>query len=307
MQPATVLQSINEFSAYLGKRVGVSDRTVRAYAADVRSFARFLAYDLQNQATPATPQHHELPDRFVEWLRSHPKNSPATIRRKLVSLKVYCRWRMQLGHLEQSPFEQTTIIVRLPKRLPRALSRVDALQLAGGIPAQGHRPDETRIALRLLLATGLRISEMCSINVTDVATDCSAICINGKGERERVVFVTNPALQREIAQLAARRLAHAGPSAPLFLNRRSSRLTPQAFRLRLHRIAADIGLPTRVTPHRLRHTAATLLLEEGVDIRFVQKLLGHASIATTEIYTKVADASLKAALTRADPLRHLQR
>jgi integrase/recombinase XerD len=143
---------------------------------------------------------------------------------------------------------------------------------------------------------------MCSIDVTDVVKDGSAIRIKGKGDRERTVFIANPGLQGWVARLAEER-AH----GPMFHNRRRARLSPQAFRLRLHRLAAAKGIEGRITPHRLRHTAATLLIEDGVDIRFVQKLLGHASIATTEIYTKVVDASLRAALSRADPLRNMQR
>jgi site-specific recombinase XerD len=117
------------------------------------------------------------------------------------------------------------------------------------------------------------------------------------------VFVSNPDLQRQLMGACARRRAVQSGVVPLLVNRRSLRLTPQAFRLRLHRLRASSGLTARVTPHCLRHTAATLLLESGVDIRFVQRLLGHASISTTEIYTRVVDESLRHALLKADPMR----
>ena len=259
----------------------------------------------------AAPQHSEpcdLPSLYLSWLRHQRKSSPATIRRKLVALTIYCRWRVERGRSQVSPFEDHKLVVRVPKRLPRALSRGDARTLLGS-PSKTivSRDAETDVALQLLLATGVRIGEMCSIDTEDVATDGAAIRIKGKGDRERTVFVGNRPLQHALAKLARNRTADGGSTAPLFLNRRSRRLTPQAFRLRLHQIAAASGLTTRVTPHRLRHTAATLLLEEGVDIRFVQKLLFFKDTATTEIYTKVADASLQAVLIRADPLGSMQR
>lgn len=309
MDASEVLESVDEFGEFLVDKRGASDRTTKAYISDVRGLARFLV--AQAAGVAAAPQFSEpsdLPSLYLSWLRHQRKNSPATIRRKLVALTIYCRWRVEIGRSEVSPFEDHKLVVRVPKRLPRALSRGDAKALLGSPrTAIVSRDPETNVALQLLLATGVRIGEMCSIDTEDVATDGTAIRIKGKGDRERTVFVGNGLLQQALAKLAGRRIADGGPTAPLFLNRRSRRLTPQAFRLRLHQIAAASGLATRVTPHRLRHTAATLLLEEGVDIRFVQKLLGHSSIATTEIYTKVADASLRAVLIRADPLGSMRR
>jgi site-specific recombinase XerD len=309
MFASEILESLDEFPEFLLDRRGASDRTTKAYVSDVRGFASFLVFQAAGEA--AAPQHSEqcdLPSLYLSWLRHQRKSSPATIRRKLVALTIYCRWRVERGRSEVSPFEDHKLIVRIPKRLPRALSRADAKTLLGGPRETGGSSDaETNVALQLLLATGVRIGEMCSIDTEDVATDGAAIRIKGKGDRERTVFVGNSSLQHALANLARRRITDGGPAAPLFLNRRSRRLTPQAFRLRLHQIAAASGIATRITPHRLRHTAATLLLEEGVDIRFVQKLLGHSSIATTEIYTKVADASLQAVLIRADPLGSMRR
>lgn len=165
--------------------------------------------------------------------------------------------------------------------------------------------DQMALALQLLVATGVRIGELCAINIEDVAPDGTAICIRGKGNRERTVFVSNHDLQVSLAQVCLQRSQRSSPIPALFINRRRHRLTPQTFRLRLHRLQVSSALTSRITPHRLRHTAATLLIEAGVDIRFVQRLLGHASISTTEIYTQVVDESLRNALLRADTLRGL--
>lgn len=309
MDAAGVLESLDQFREFLVNRRGASDRTTKAYISDVRGYAGFLVAPSEDGISKVQSNECcDLPSLFLAWLRHQRKSSAPTIRRKLVALTIYCRWRVESGRSKSSPFENHRLVVRIPKRIPRALSRGDAKTLLGSSRKALVPSDrETKVALQLLLATGVRIGEMCSINAGDVATDGSAIRIHGKGDRERTVFVGNSRLQQALARLTRKRISNGGPGAPLFLNRRSRRLTPQAFRLRLHQIATASGLATRVTPHRLRHTAATLLLEQGVDIRFVQKLLGHSSIATTEIYTKVADSSLRAALIRADPLESMRR
>jgi integrase/recombinase XerD len=306
MRAEDVRRSLGAFSQYLRDSTGVAERTVSAYTSDLRTFAAFLGEAALDAVEPADAG---LIHSFVGWLRERERNAPATIRRKVVTLASYFRWRVKKGLSRSSPVEEAEIVVRLPKRLPRALARAHVaglLRSRGGV-TQSKSASETSLGVRLLLATGIRIGEMCSIDVADVMTDGSAIRIKGKGNRERTVFVGNARLRSAVAKLAAARSRMAGAASPLFLNRRGLRLTAQAFRLRLHRIAAERGIPGPITPHRLRHTAATLLIEEGVDIRFVQRLLGHASIATTEIYTKVVDSTLRAALDRADPLRHLQR
>ena len=130
--------------------------------------------------------------------------------------------------------------------------------------------------------------------------DGSSIRVFGKGSRDRVAYVADPGLRRELLRLIRARSAAGYPSGPLFRNNRGAPLRPQSIRSRLRRHAREAGLTRRVTPHMLRHTAATLLIESGVDIRFVQRLLGHSSIATTEIYTHVSDEALRTTLERAD-------
>jgi integrase/recombinase XerD len=140
--------------------------------------------------------------------------------------------------------------------------------------------------------------------VRDVQTDTGQIKVYGKGARERIVIIANHQVRKIIAShVRALPEAERAP-AHLFRNRRGRPMTPQCLRLRLHSLARKNRLGC-VTPHMLRHTAATLLLEGGVDIRFVQRLLGHASIATTQIYTHVSDAALRKALERADVMRAL--
>lgn len=301
MSPDTVIASLPAFSTHVTSTLGRSPQTAKAYVSDVRCLARFLHHP---SAAAAVGVASELATAFVAWLRVDERNGPATIKRKLAALSIYFAWRMRTGALATPLFDDSGVEIRLPKRLPRAMPRHDVVRLLQSCEPSSKQIDrDTELALRLLVATGVRISELCSIDIADIATDGASIRIKGKGSRERMVFVSNLDLQKRLKSARDLKSCAEGVHQPFFLSGRNARLSPQAFRLRLHRLSAASGLAARITPHRLRHTAATLLLEAGVDIRFVQRLLGHASISTTEIYTRVVDESLKNALLKADPLR----
>jgi integrase/recombinase XerD len=191
------------------------------------------------------------------------------------------------------------------KRLPRALTRSEVSSLLVSLPsvassARVEKPS-LEIAVRLMVSTGIRVGELCRLRIEDVAPDGSSLRVHGKGARDRIAYISDVSLRLGLARLAKRNAVPARGGA-LFLNRYGSPMRPQSIRSKLRRHAADIGLVRRVTPHMLRHSAATLLIEQGVDIRFVQRLLGHSSIATTEIYTHVSDEALRTTLERADIL-----
>jgi integrase len=164
-----------------------------------------------------------------------------------------------------------------------------------------------RTEMRLMIATGIRVSELCNIQVGDISRDASRLLVHGKGTRERVVYVTDRSLRAELRKLASVRKKESGSAGPLFVNRHGRRLRPDSVRVPLSRFAEIAGLRCRVTPHMLRHTAATLLLERGADIRIVQRLLGHSRVSTTEIYTYVSDETLRSALKHANVLGALDR
>ncbi|TDR40474.1 integrase/recombinase XerD [Tahibacter aquaticus] len=302
MSPETVIASLSAFSNYIGSTLGRSPHTVRAYASDVRCLARFLTR-CPTSNTPATSARSDFAAEFVTWLRIDERNSPATAKRKMAALCTYFAWLVKNGSISQSPIKDSNVEIRLPKRLPRAVPRQDVARLFKGYHVEERNNASTQLAVRMLVATGVRISELCAINVGDISPDGASIRIWGKGNRERTVFVSSLDLQGKLIRALDGRTTATSISEPLFVTRRNMRLTPQAFRLRLHRLRTSCDVAMRVTPHCLRHTAATLLLESGVDIRFVQRLLGHASISTTEVYTRVVDESLRNALLRADPLR----
>lgn len=161
----------------------------------------------------------------------------------------------------------------------------------------------TNLMLRLLIVTGMRIGEITTLNIHSVFSSDTKILVIGKRNRERVVHVSNSRLQSDFQRFVAWRRQTDKPNSHLFPNLYGERLTPNTFRKRLRKISADAEIHPHLTPHQFRHTAATLLIEEGIDMRVVQKLLGHSNITTTEVYTKVSDQVLLAAVDRADILR----
>lgn len=162
------------------------------------------------------------------------------------------------------------------------------------------------LMLKLLIVTGLRIGELTGLNIKNVFNHDRKIRVLGKGNKERIVYVANSRLLIEFKQFMSWRRQGDKLASHLFPNRCGERLMPPAFRKRLKLLCEDKDITPHVTPHLFRHSAATLLIENEIDIRVVQRLLGHASIATTEIYTHVSDIALQRSVMRADILAHLE-
>jgi len=276
----------------------LSSHTLDAYEIDLHQFDASLPRGEVLSAASARG--------CVIKIAEDPKYSPATIKRKIASIRAFLRATDEALALEA--FGTWRLKIRMPSRLPKAIPRRELRVLLDS--ARTQQPDvlpcedTTHLCLALMAATGLRVSELCSLRVRDVRPDTGEITVYGKGARERIVIIANSRVRKVMASYVRTLPEPDRATAPLFRNRRGRQLTPQCLRLRLHSVARR-GRLGRVTPHMLRHTAATLLLEGGVDIRFVQRLLGHASIATTQIYTHVSDSALRSALERADVMRAL--
>lgn len=285
--------------------------TLRAYAQDLRTFARFTkAHQLSD------PLSKEDILAYHRHLRDELAAKPATIERRLVTLKSYFAWREDRNSALPSPFADVRISVRIPRRLPRPIDRdilKAVLQTGGGPSAKRSKPGAdgtpqacpafvTLLIIKLLIVTGLRISELTNVMVRDVSPGGGQILVRGKGNKERIVFVPNRELQEEFQRYCQMRSEHGSIASPLFLNTARRRLRAATFRKRLRALSKRLGIEPHLTPHRFRHSAATLLIEEGIDIRMVQALLGHANLKTTEIYVGVSNHALKNALVRADVL-----
>ncbi|MDF3416357.1 tyrosine-type recombinase/integrase [Sulfitobacter sp. M57] len=284
---------------------GVGHHTLRAYAQDLRTFARFTK---ERKLTEPLSKDDIL--AYHRHLRDELNAKPATIERRLVTLKSYFAWRADRNGALPSPFADVRISVRIPRRLPRPIDRATLKAFlqweAGSANAQPADQEITHLIIKLLIVTGLRISELTTLKIRDVSADASQMIVRGKGNKERIVFVPNAELQDAFLRYCIDRSKHGSPKSPLFLNAVGRRLRSQTFRKRLRVLSHRLGIVPHLTPHRFRHSAATLLIEEGIDIRMVQALLGHASLRTTEIYVRVSNTALQRALERADILSALE-
>jgi integrase/recombinase XerD len=290
-----------QFLDYCSLERRLSQCTLDAYAYDLADFRKWL------------PKDHDLPSiktcilrDYLEDMVNERKLSAATVRRRFACLRAFFRYSEDTFDIA-NPFDGWKLSLPRRKRLPRALSHGEASSLLSSSSNLSELSCQTceatlRMALRLLISTGVRIGELCRLHTDDVVHDGAALRIHGKGSRDRVVYVSDPSLRTDLRELVRMRQKLFGTSSPLFLNSRGSRMRPHSIRQRLGSFAELVGIKRRVTPHMLRHTAATLLIETGVDIRIVQKLLGHSSIATTEIYTHVSDQTLRMSLERANIL-----
>lgn len=277
------------------RRKELSSHTLRAYELDLSNFARFCAVqeiDLKH-----------LEARHVTMWVDHLHQSglsASSRRRHLACLKVFCRWLEDEKLIALSPFHGLRLHIKQPKRLPRNIAQSHLKKLFDALdriePSFSMDRQTLKLSLELLISTGLRISELCNIKLDDIDFDAGTIRVSGKGARERTAFILDDELKELIQFYIRRRNKITLKQDHLFITANGRMVTPDYIRRQLHKFTKEIGLTQRLTPHMFRHSAATLLLENGVDIRFVQRLLGHASLSTTEIYTHVSESSLKAAL-----------
>jgi integrase/recombinase XerD len=251
--------------------------------------------------------------------------SPASMRRKMVVLKVLCSYWVRKGVLNESPFWRVKLsfgrIAQLPRSLTEAEIRGLLLQAkqshcATNVPRKGavlakgnsqrgligqYRPLRNLALVDLLFATGMRVGEVSGLNLEDFAASESVFRVNGKGGRDRLAFLVDEQsrhIQQEHLEL---RSSIASSSQALFLNASGARLSTQGIANIISQFRKDAGIGRHITPHMLRHTVATLLLRNGVDIRVVQEFLGHASIATTQRYTHITKDHLVQVLRERHP------
>lgn len=268
---------------------GVSASTARVYERDVRAFVDWLARAGIDDLERVDRRRIR---RYLAYLDTR-RYARRTISRKVSSLRRFFEWARRAGHIDADP----TIGLSAPgasRTLPTVLTDRDLASLLGDTEsAASAEPDSPRrrrddAVLELLYGSGLRVSEVCSLNHESVDVDRALVRVWGKGEKERIVPLSDPcveALRRHLAETAA---GSGSPDDPLFKNTRGNRLGPRDVRRILDRRA-----PSPTHPHALRHTFATHLLDGGADLRTVQELLGHADVSTTQIYTHVSKERLQ--------------
>lgn len=277
--------------------MSLSPHTMRAYSSDLHNAQRFFG---ARKSLESLERHHLR--TYIYDLRGNRGLKEATIKRRLASLKLLFKWALQEDIVTANPFDLLNERIRLPKRLPRGMDRADQARLRKAmlLNSKTDNFEEVRdkTAIHLLLETGIRVGELVSINSADLSLSNGCLLIHGKGNRQRLVYLLQKPLLRKIDKYLTWRRSVPTRTEKLFVSPRGTAITPPKVRTALRRVATSAGIATGITPHMLRHTCATQWLESGLDIRYVQKLLGHQSISTTEIYTHVSDQGLREALSR---------
>ncbi len=291
-----------DFLAHLELERGLSRNTLHAYQSDLAQFGRYL--DTRG-VSPLRTTHSDLAGFLAELAAGDEKRapaSPATLQRKAACLRSFYR---HLRREELIVHDPTTDLRSPPKlmRLPKVLSREQVAELLEQPKGAGPLALRDRALLELMYACGLRVSEAIALEVGDVDSDEGMLRARGKGSKERIVPVGSSAvgaLQRYLAR-GRPLLVGARAESSLFVNHRGARLTRQGVYKIIQSYAHSAGLAERMTPHTLRHTFATHLLAGGCDLRSLQEMLGHADLATTQIYTHLSADRLKDAYFGAHP------
>lgn len=339
MNPTTTLPIVESFLSYLTDERHFSPYTARCYGADLRQFVQWLADDLDapmsedrerelfqqlsrpepgagvaGRILPRNSVTGRITAADVELLRRYLAHldeqaySAATMARKIATLRSFYKWALKRAYVPTNPMT----MIRTPrqgKRLPRAIT-VDQVERLLSAPSDSDvLGARDRAMLETLYSTGIRVSELVDLNVEDLDLQGEALRVRGKGKKERMVPLGSHALAaiarfRQVL-MADEQYASAWSNGkterPLFVNKHGGRLSSRSVRRKLDKYLRQVGLDPSISPHTLRHSFATHLLDNGADLRSVQELLGHQSLSTTQTYTHLTTTRLRDAYNGAHP------
>jgi integrase/recombinase XerD len=303
-------QLLVEHDSWLAVERGLAANSLAAYRRDLRRYAGFLRERGEHDPTAV---REETVLAYVEDLKSavdddgNPRYAPSSIARALVAVRSFHRFCLEEGFLAVDPSEEVGA-PRVPLGIPKALTEDEVEALLGAVVGDTARALRDRAIVETLYATGVRISELVGLDRRDLDLDDGLVRVLGKGSKERIVPVGRSARDALTAYLAAGRPQLARPDRSargggeaVILNVRGGRLSRQSCWKIVRAAGERAGLSGRLSPHVLRHSCATHMLERGADIRVVQELLGHASLSTTQVYTKVSPERLRAVYEAAHP------
>jgi integrase/recombinase XerC len=279
----------------------LSPLTCDAYRRDLEQFSQWLS---RGGITEVSDVDRRALRRYVSFLGER-RYARRTIARKASAIRSLLRWAVKHDVIDLDPSDDLAV-PKLDRPLPKVLKRADAARLCEAPATDSPSGLRDRALFELLYGSGLRVAELCSIDLDDLDLAHGRLRVTGKGRKQRQVPVGDPARHAAMAYLSQGRpsLLEKRPDGPdrmaLFLNSRGNRLGQRGVRELMTRYAADEGLP-QASPHGLRHSFATHLLDGGADLRTVQELLGHENLATTQIYTHVSTERLRAVYEQSHP------
>jgi integrase/recombinase XerC len=298
----TLEQALAEYLTHLGLEKNASDKTVKSYREDLTQALAFARERLKKSRVDPDDWTTRLLRAFVVWLHEQ-KYAKTTIARRLAALRSFGKYLCRAGVLTQNP-AQSLRGPRPEKRLPHFLTLADVQKLLAAPPDADWAGRRDRAMLETLYSSGIRVSELVGLDVTHLDVNDGVITVRGKGKKERLALLGPDAVRAINRWLDDRTelLKQTAKETPaVFLNNKGGRLTTRSVGRLLAKHLRTAGLDPRTSPHTLRHSFATHMLDAGADIRGVQELLGHKSLATTQVYTHVTTQRLQESYQKAHP------
>ncbi|MEQ9459868.1 MAG: tyrosine recombinase XerC [Phycisphaeraceae bacterium] len=315
---ALTLSLLERFSNYLRHERHFSPYTARCYGADLRQFVEHLTDVAPDEASGNSEGYLEgklrtadpvLIRDFLAKLDTFGYSS-ATMARKIATLRSFYKWMLKTDLVESNPM----LLIRTPKqtkRLPRAITVEHVEKLLSAPDNRETLGARDRAILETLYSTGVRVSELVDLNRADLDADNQTLLVRGKGKKERIVPLGSHAmtairhyltlLEPDPRFTKVRQESLVNPQVALFVNKNGGRLSSRSVRRKLDKYLIEVGLDPSISPHTLRHSFATHLLDNGADLRSVQELLGHQSLSTTQVYTHLTANRLRTAYEEAHP------
>lgn len=301
-----VIKQYLEFCKY---QKGLNPKTLKAYRIDLEQFHSYICHEGKIMDKNGITSYITHISKLYK---------PKSIRRKTASLKAFFSYLEYEEIIDQTPFHKIKTHYKDPFILPRTIPIsyiTDIFKFAYSELKKHERKPQLSSqylavlrnagVLELLFSTGIRVSELCSLKDKDIDLNENYIKVYGKGAKERIIQIGNKHVVSVLCQYVLSRNKFWNDVDFFFVNRHGKRLSEQSVRLMIYKYAEAAHVPLHITPHMFRHTFATLLLEENVDIRYIQRLLGHSSIITTQIYTHISSAKQKNILTENNPRNHI--
>ncbi len=271
-------------------------KTIKAYRIDLRQFTEYVIGQ-------AASFDRETIKSYTAYMNQ--KFRPSTVKRKIASIRAFVTWLMEENLMEKNPFENLHLKVQKPTLLPRVIP----FWVIRSILEEVHKRQKLNLdnmtvlretaVIEMLFATGMRVSELSGLKTKNIDLKDGVIRIFGKGSKERIAYIGNAEVLEALRKYAE--ACQPERNGTFFLNSRGKRLSEQSVRNIVRKYGELVDYPTRITPHMFRHSVATLLLEEDVDIRCIQHILGHSSILTTQIYTHVAETKQREIMEERHP------
>ena len=300
----TLQTQLNNYLEFCQFQKRLDSKTLKAYRIDLTQFIRQVLISDIYTITPS------ILEKYITTL--HQKYKPKTVKRKIASLKAFFHYLEYRDLIEKNPFNKIQVKFREPVILPKTiplhtveifLSTIYKQQKNARTVYQRKNALRDAAVIEMLFATGMRISELCSLQVGDVNLNEGTILIYGKGAKERMIQLGNDDVIHTLLEYQTSFQDQICMCSHFFANQSGSALSDQSIRRMINRYASLAAIELHITPHMFRHTFATSLLEADVDIRYIQEMLGHSSINITEIYTHVAMSKQRDILTTKHPRR----